>query len=130
VEGLRILLAEDHRDLHFAMRQMLEQLGVIVESAYDGRSAVATALSGDFDAVLMDLRMPGIDGLQATRELRRQGYAVPIVALTADPATVRRAEALDAGCDECFSKPFRIEEVLASIRRPGISARRPSATSG
>jgi signal transduction histidine kinase len=121
VEGLRILLAEDHRDLHFAMRQMLEQLGVSVESAYDGRDAVAKALSSDFDAVLMDLRMPGMDGLHATRELRRQGYAVPIVALTADPATVRRAEALDAGCDACFSKPFNLEDVLAAIRRPRTS---------
>jgi len=68
--------------------------------------------------VLMDLRMPRMDGLEATRELRRQGYAVPIVALSADPATVRRAEALSAGCDACFSKPFRIEDVLAAVRRP------------
>lgn len=122
-DGLRILLAEDHRDLHFAMRQMLEQLGVIVDSAHDGRDAVAKALSKDFDAVLMDLRMPGLDGLQATRELRRRGYTVPIVALTADPAAVRRAEALDAGCDACFSKPFKIEDVLASIRQPSRQTR-------
>jgi signal transduction histidine kinase len=115
--GLRILLAEDHRDLHFAMRQMLEQLGAKVESAFDGQDAVTKALAGDFDVVLMDLRMPRMDGLQATRELRRQGYAMPIVALSADPATVRRAEALGAGCDACFSKPFRIEDVLASVRR-------------
>jgi signal transduction histidine kinase len=116
IQGLRILIAEDHRDLHSAMRQLLEQLGATVESAFDGREAVAKALSGTFDAVLMDLRMPSMDGLQATRVLRSQGCEVPIVALTADSATVWRADALDAGCDACFSKPFDFQEVVAAVR--------------
>jgi DNA-binding response OmpR family regulator len=64
----------------------------------------------------MDLRMPEMDGFQATRTLRSEGCGVPIVALTADSATVHRAEAVDAGCDGCLSKPFKLEDLIASIR--------------
>ncbi len=117
IDGLRILVAEDHRDLHFAIRQLLEQSGALVESAYDGHEAVAKAMADPYDVVLMDLRMPRLDGLQATRSLRSQGCGVPIVALTADPATVRRAEAMDAGCDAVFSKPFELEDLMASVRQ-------------
>jgi signal transduction histidine kinase/ActR/RegA family two-component response regulator len=113
--GLRILLAEDHRDLHTALREKLEQAGATVSSAYNGRDAVEQAQAAAFDAVLMDLRMPHVDGLQATRELRRKGYAAPILALTADPAALWRASALEAGCDDCLSKPFMIDHLFASI---------------
>ena len=123
IKGLHILLAEDHRDLHFALRTLLERAGATVESAHDGREAVASATSATFDVVLMDLRMPHMDGLQATRALRRQGCVIPIVALTADPATLHRAEALEAGCDACLSKPFKLEDLMASIR---LSSRLPA----
>jgi signal transduction histidine kinase len=116
IAGVRILLAEDHRDMHFTLRASLEGAGAIVESARDGREAVDKALAGPFDVVLMDLRMPNMDGLQATRALRRHGCSVPVIALTADPATLRRAEALDAGCDACLSKPFKVDDLIASIR--------------
>jgi len=116
ISGVRILLAEDHRDMHFTLRASLEGAGATVESAKDGLEAVDRALSAPFDVVLMDLRMPNMDGLQATRALRRKGYLVPVIALTADPATLRRAEALDAGCDACLSKPFKVDDLIASIR--------------
>jgi hypothetical protein len=122
IAGLRILLAEDHRDLHAALRESLEREGATVESAYDGREAVAKTMAGLVDVVLMDLRMPNMDGIQATRALRKQGCVLPVIALTADPATLRRAEALDAGCDACLSKPFKIDDLIASIR---LSTRPP-----
>jgi signal transduction histidine kinase len=122
ITGLRILLAEDHRDLHAALREALERDGATVESAYDGREAVTKTTSGTFDVVLMDLRMPNMDGIQATRALRKDGFALPIIALTADPATLRRAEALDAGCDACLSKPFTLDDLIASIQ---LSTRPP-----
>jgi CheY-like chemotaxis protein len=121
IEGLRILLAEDHRDLHIALRKFLEQAGATVQSAYDGREAVAIATLAPFDVVLMDLKMPHLDGFEATRALRKQGCAVPIIALTADLATVFREAAMDAGCDACLSKPFTLEALSGSIRR----SRRP-----
>jgi signal transduction histidine kinase len=116
ITGLRVLLAEDHRDLHISLRKLLERAGANVESAYDGGEAVAKAVSTTFDVILMDLRMPKMDGFQATRTLRSQGCSVPIVALTADPATVLRTEALDAGCDGCLSKPFKLDDLIASVR--------------
>ena len=116
IEGLRVLLAEDHRDLHAALRGLLENAGATVESVHDGREAVERVQSGVFDVVLMDLRMPNMDGLQATRALRNQGYDLPIIALTADPATLRRAEALQAGCDACLSKPFKPDDLISAIR--------------
>ena len=127
VEGLHILLAEDHRDLHLATRELLEQSGASVESAFDGREAVAKAMSATFDVVLMDLRMPQMNGLEATQALRTQGYAVPIVALTADPAALWRAEAMEAGCDACLSKPFSFEDVVGSIRASSRAAKLTNA---
>ena len=124
INGLRVLLAEDHRDLHISLRKLLERAGATVESAYDGDEAVAKAVSNTFDVILMDLRMPKMDGFQATRTLRSQGCGVPIVALTADPATVLRTEALDAGCDGCLSKPFKLDDLIASVR--GWSSRHQS----
>jgi signal transduction histidine kinase/CheY-like chemotaxis protein len=123
IEGWRILLAEDHRDLNLALRTMLEREGATVESVYDGREAVARAMAATFDVVLMDLLMPHVDGLEATRRLRSQGSVVQIIALTADPATLHRAEALEAGCDDCLSKPFTPEDLAAAIQR---SSRQPS----
>jgi signal transduction histidine kinase len=123
IAGLRLLLAEDHRDLNLALRELLEQAGAVVESVHDGREAVARVTAEEFDAVLMDLRMPNMDGIQATRALRSQGCVVPIIALTADPATLRRAEALNAGCDACLSKPFKPDDLIAAIRL----STRPSA---
>ena len=117
IRGLHILLAEDHRDLHLALRQFLERAGATVESAYDGRQAIAIAASATFDVVLMDLRMPHMDGFQATRILRSQGCALPIIALTADPTTMYHEEALEAGCDSCLAKPFKLADLSAAIRR-------------
>ena len=123
IAGMRILLAEDHRDLHYALRESLERAGATVESAHDGREAVAKTMAAVFDVVLMDLRMPNMDGIQATRALRKQGCRLPVIALTADPATLRRAEALDAGCDACLSKPFKIDDLITSIH---MSTRPPA----
>jgi signal transduction histidine kinase len=117
IGGWRILLAEDHLDLNFALRTMLAREGATVESVYDGREAVAKAMSATFDVVLMDLRMPHMDGLEATRALRRQGFLVPIIGLTADPGALNRAEALDAGCVACLSKPFKLEDLTATIQQ-------------
>jgi two-component system CheB/CheR fusion protein len=114
--GLRILLAEDHADMQTALRRLVTLAGASVEVVSDGRQAIAKAKSTPVDVVLMDLRMPHMDGLEATRLLRGEGFELPIIALTADPATLRRAQALAAGCDDCLSKPFSQKELVASIR--------------
>ena len=113
-EGLHVLLAGSPRSAFCAAHAPRKRA-----PPSNRRSTAAkrwTRRSREFDVVLMDLRMPRVDGFQATRELRRQGCAVPIVALTADPATVHRTEALAAGCNACLSKPFKLEDLVASIR--------------
>ena len=100
---MKILLVEDHRDIQLAMRRLLEQEGASVVVARDGREAVTRFESDSIDVVLMDLRMPNVDGVQATRVLRDKGCAVPIIALTADPTSASRTEALAAGCDDCLA---------------------------
>jgi signal transduction histidine kinase len=117
IRGMHILLAEDHRDLHLAVRQFLERAGATVESAYDGRQAVEIASAATFDVLLIDLRMPHTDGFEATRILRARGYSLPIIALTADPTTMYHEEALEAGCDACLAKPFKLADLSTAIRR-------------
>jgi len=115
LEGLRVLLAEDNEDLQRAMGRLLTLLGASVDSAFDGHEAVSLVQSHSYDIVLMDVWMPRLDGLEATRLLRSRGCRVPIIALTADATTERRGAALDAGCDTYLSKPFESDDLIASI---------------
>jgi signal transduction histidine kinase/ActR/RegA family two-component response regulator len=115
LRGARVLLAEDHADIRRALARLLESAGASVDVALDGGEAVARASSGSHDLVLMDLRLPEVDGLEAARALRERGYGGPIVALTADPLPMRREEALRAGCDACLRKPFTMNDLVAAI---------------
>ena len=115
LKGLRVLLAEDHPDLRLAVTRLLEQSGVTVEAATDGIEAVAKARAATFDVVLMDLVMPGMSGIAAVRTIRSEGNQIPILAVTADADTTRRSEAIDAGCNECLSKPFTLAELVDAI---------------
>ena len=125
LEGLRVLLAEDNEDLQSAMGRLLTLLGASVDSAFDGHEAIALVFAKSYDIVLMDVWMPRLDGLEATRLLRSRGCHLPIIALTADATTERRSAALDAGCDTYLSKPFESDDLIAAIHtlmrdpRPG-----------
>ena len=127
LRGLRILLADDHPDMRMAVRKLLERSGASVDIACDGREALTKALGEEFDVLLMDLRMPQLNGLQATRALRTEGYHARIIALTADPASAQHASALDAGCDGVLGKPFTTGELIAAIRGSGAPARAGSS---
>jgi signal transduction histidine kinase/ActR/RegA family two-component response regulator len=116
LDGIHILLAEDNHDMQLTVRRILEKAGASVETALDGREAIEKASSCSFDVVLMDVRMPHVNGVQAMRTLREQGIEVPIVALSADPLTLPRAEARDLGFDDCLSKPFTVEALFAAIQ--------------
>jgi signal transduction histidine kinase len=116
LDGVRILVAEDHADMQLAISRILKAVGASVECAYDGREAVAMAMSRTFDIVLMDVRMARWDGLEATRLLRSEGCRFPIVALSAFATTDLQAACLDAGCNAYLAKPFRLDELIASIR--------------
>ena len=117
---LRILLAEDHPVNRFLFREMIESLGHKIDVAEDGEAAVRAAGAGDYDLVLMDVRMPELDGIAATRRIRDLAGArsrVPVIALTADLAGEDRAVCQAAGMTDYLSKPVKRHELAAAIDR-------------
>ena len=114
--GLRLLLADDNRDIREPIKELLELYGAAVVEAEDGRTALTHARAGGFDLVLMDVRMPELDGLEATRQLRRAGVRVPVVALTADAVAEHREECLAAGCDGHLPKPVDLAHLVETVR--------------
>ena len=117
---LRILLAEDHPVNRFLFREMIESLGHRIDVAEDGAAAVRAAGAGDYDLVLMDVRMPELDGIAATRRIRDLAGArsrVPVIALTADLASEDRAVCQAAGMTDCLAKPVKRQELAAAIAR-------------
>jgi len=89
----------------------------VVELARDGRAAVELARRGGYDVILMDVQMPEVDGLEAARQLRAEGCATPVVALTASVESEVRAACEAAGMVDFVAKPFRPAEVAAALRR-------------
>ncbi len=111
----RVLLAEDCADNQRLITLILEQSGISVVVAENGREAVGKATTSEFDIVLMDMQMPVMDGYEATRQLRRLGYTGPIVALTAHAMADDRRRCLDAGCTEFATKPINRKTLLKII---------------
>jgi CheY-like chemotaxis protein len=101
----QVLLVEDSLDNQRLIRRILERVGLEVTVASDGRAGVEAALAGDFALVVMDIQMPKLDGLAATRELRDRGFEVPILAMTANTEPETRQRCVDAGCDDFLTKP-------------------------
>lgn len=95
---------------------MLEKRGITTATASDGREGVDEILNNDFDLVLMDMQMPVLDGIAATRELRERGVDIPIIALTANAMRVDRQQCLDAGCNGYVTKPIRAQRLLEAMR--------------
>jgi CheY-like chemotaxis protein len=113
------LLVEDFEDSRFMMRQLLEMAGHKVVEATDGEQAVKLALQQKPTVILMDLSLPKLDGLAATREIRRhKGFLrVPIVAVSAHDGKESREAALAAGCDEYLTKPIDFDQLNAVVKR-------------
>jgi two-component system, OmpR family, response regulator MprA len=110
-----ILVADDDNRIAASVKRALIYEGYEVDVAYDGRSALASALEHPPDVVILDLMLPGIDGLEVCRRLRAEGN-VPILMLTARDATADRVRGLDTGADDYLVKPFAHEELLARVR--------------
>ena len=118
----RILLAEDVKEVRTLVRMTLEALGVEVDLAEDGRAAVKQASASraegkPYDLILMDMQMPTMNGYEATRHLRQDGWRGPIIALTAHAMSDDRAKCLEAGCDGYISKPMTEEELFGTLAR-------------
>jgi two-component system, OmpR family, response regulator MprA len=115
---MRILVVDDERAVRESLRRALELEGYEVELAADGGEALYLLSSDEHepDAVLLDVLMPGIDGLEVCRRLRRSGSRLPVLMLTARAEVENRVEGLDAGADDYVTKPFALEELLARLR--------------
>ncbi|MDX2131984.1 MAG: ATP-binding protein [Planctomycetota bacterium] len=111
----RVLLAEDGPDNQHLFTHVLSRAGAAVTVVDTGQRAVDAALAGDFDVILMDMQMPDLDGYEATRRLRRQGYARPIIALTAHARVEERDECFAAGCDDHATKPIDRARLIALV---------------
>ncbi len=127
---LRILLAEDNAVNQKLARRLLGQLGIDPEVVGDGLQAIAALEAADYDAVLMDVQMPELDGLEATRRIRARWpeRAVRIIAMTANAMAGDREACLAAGMDDYISKPIRSNELAAALERARES--RPTADAG
>jgi len=122
LEGFKVLVVEDNPTNRMIVTKLLENLGAVVETAADGLLGVEAAARGGFDLILMDVQMPGIDGLEACRRIRALGgptAATPIVALTANVLSHQRQSYLEAGMDGVVGKPISPGALLAEISRLG-----------
>jgi signal transduction histidine kinase/CheY-like chemotaxis protein len=118
LSALRVLVVEDHEDVRATTMELLTRAGAVVSEAVDGQDAIDAVQSGAFDAILMDIRMPRLDGIEATRRLRASGQTMPIIALTADAVPEQQAECLAAGCNGYLAKPLDLDQLVRLLADP------------
>ena len=113
---MRILVVEDETPMRVALVQTLSTEGYRVRSANNGIAGLEIASEEDFDLVLLDVMMPGLDGYAVCRALRERGKSMPVMMLTAKAMVDDRVEGLDSGADDYLAKPFSLRELLARVR--------------
>jgi two-component system, OmpR family, response regulator MprA len=114
--GAKVLVVDDEPAVRQALERALRMEGYDVALAEDGQQALSSLLEEPADAVILDVLMPSVDGLEVSRRLREMGDDVPILMLTARDAIENRVEGLDAGADDYLVKPFALEELFARLR--------------
>ena len=130
---MKILVVDDEKLLVKGIKFNLENEGYTVECCYDGATAVQMAAQGSYDLIILDLMMPGLDGLEACQRIR-QTSTVPIIMLTARSEDADKLLGFESGADDYITKPFNILELKARIRallrRAGITASQPGGQTG
>jgi len=116
VGTMRLLIVEDKRKISAYLKRALEEQGYAVDAAYTGHEALDWAQFAEYDVIVLDILLPGMDGITVCRELRAQGNRSPILMLTARDTVDDRVTGLDAGADDYLVKPFALRELLARIR--------------
>ena len=114
--GTRILLVEDDRSIAGFVEPELERAGFLVRCAYDGFTGLEEARRFEPALIVLDIMLPGLDGVGVLKRLREGGNGVPVIMLTARDTTLDKVHSLDRGADDYLTKPFDIEELLARIR--------------
>jgi two-component system, OmpR family, response regulator len=130
---MKILIVDDERNLAFALKQGLQAEGASVDIAFSGTDGLWMARESPYDALVLDIMLPGINGFQVCDRLRRDGNWTPILMLTAKDGELDEAEALDAGADDYLTKPFSYVVLQARLRallRRGVKERPSMLTTG
>jgi two-component system, OmpR family, response regulator len=113
---MRVLVVEDDRDLNAQLAGALRDAGYVVDSAEDGEEGHFLGDSEPYDAVILDIGLPRMDGLSVLEQWRRSGRTMPVLLLTARDRWSDKVQGIDAGADDYVAKPFHVEEVLARVR--------------
>ncbi len=128
---MRILLIEDERKVASFIARALRENSYAVDVAETGEKGLEQAIDVTYDAILLDVRLPGMSGLEVCRELRQQGVEAPVLMLTARGLVEQRVAGLDAGADDYLAKPFALAELLeAPLCRPIAGSASPSRHTG
>ncbi len=113
---MRLLVAEDDQKLLKTLTHLFEINRYLVDGVDNGRDALDFALTGEYDGLVLDIMMPGMDGIDVLRAVRKKGISTPALFLTARTEVYQRVEGLDAGADDYLPKPFSTSELLARVR--------------
>jgi DNA-binding response OmpR family regulator len=125
---MHVLIVEDEKKMAELLKKGLEEENHSVSLAHDGRDALEMAQALEYDAIVLDLMLPGIDGFEVARRLRKSGDKTPILVLTARDTVPDVVKGLDIGADDYMTKPFSFEEFLARLRAISRRASAPRAT--
>jgi len=113
---MKILVIEDEKKVAHFLQKGLKEEQYVVDVAYDGLDGQHLATTNDYDLILLDIMLPGKDGIEILKTLRRQRINIPVIMLTAKEMVEDKLEGFNAGCDDYISKPFSFEELLVRIR--------------
>lgn len=114
---MRILIIEDNRDIAASIYEYLEDLGYTMDAAGDGVTGLHLAVTNDYDVIILDLGLPGIDGIDLCRRLRKDAQrATPVIMLTAHDSLENKLEGFDSGADDYLVKPFALQELAARVK--------------
>ena len=113
---MRVLVVEDARDMNRLIEKILKKVGYSVDCCFDGEEALAYLAAAEYDAILLDVMLPKLDGYSVIKKLRANNVETPVLFLTAKDAVADRVKGLDLGADDYLVKPFEFEELLARIR--------------
>lgn len=114
---MRVLIIEDNRDIAASIYDYLEDLGYTMDAAGDGVTGLHLAVTNDYDVIILDLGLPGIDGIDLCRRLRKDAQrATPVLMLTARDSLENKLEGFDSGADDYLVKPFALQELAARVK--------------
>lgn len=120
---MKVLVVEDEKKIASFVKKGLEEQGFVADVCHDGAEGLTMALESSYDAIILDIMLPGRDGLSVVRQLRENGKSLPVILLTARSSINERVEGLNYGADDYLTKPFYIDELVARlhalIRRSG-----------